>query len=94
MESGLYLQVFTSVEVIVAALFLIFLLPLVFFIASTKSRRKFVRLPAKSRTRRPVRRSPQEAEPSEEDDKDRDAAPSTRPRRRPRGPAADPDDSE
>ena len=94
MESGLYLQVFTSVEVIVAALFLIFLLPLVFFIASTKSRRKFVRLPAKSRTQRPVRRSPPEAEPSEEDDKDRDAAPSPRPRRRPRGPAADPDDSE
>jgi hypothetical protein len=94
METGLYVQVFTSVEVIVAALFLIFLLPLVFFIASTKSRRKLVRLPAKSRKPRPVRSPPQKAEPSEEDDKDLDAPPSTGPRRRSRGPAADPDDPE
>jgi hypothetical protein len=93
MESGLYVQVFSSVEVIVAALFLIFLLPLVFFIASTKSRRRFVRLPARPRTPRPVRRPPPAAAAPEEDE-DLDAPPSSRPRGRSRGPAAGPDDSE
>ena len=93
MESGLYVQVFSSVEVIVAALFLIFLLPLVFFIASTKSRRRFVRLPAKPRTSRPARRPPKKTPPAEDDD-DLDTLPSARARERSRGSAADPDDSE
>jgi hypothetical protein len=92
MESGLYVQVFSSVEVIVACLFLIFLLPLVFFIASTKSRRKFVRVPAKSRGPKPVRRTP-EAAPSEEEGEDLDG-PARGPRERSRGPAGDLDDAE
>jgi hypothetical protein len=90
MESGLYVQVFSSVEVIVAALFLIFLLPLVFFIASTKSRRRFVRLTAKPRTSRPARHAPKETPPAEDDDLD--TLPSARARERSRGSAADPDD--
>jgi hypothetical protein len=43
MDSGLFAKVLSSPEVIVASLALIFLLPLVFFIASTRSRRRFVR---------------------------------------------------
>ncbi len=44
MDSGLFTRVLSSPEVIVASLALILLLPLVFFIASTKSRRRLVRV--------------------------------------------------
>ena len=55
MDSGLYTKVFTSTEVIAASLFLILLLPLVFFIASTKSRRRFSQpSPRVRRARRPA----------------------------------------
>ena len=53
MDSGLYTKVFTSTEVIAASLFLILLLPLVFFIASTKSRRRFARPVGPRRPARP-----------------------------------------
>jgi hypothetical protein len=94
MDSGLYVQVLSSAEVIVAALFLILLLPLVFFIASTRSQRRFVRLPARGKTPRPARRPAEQAEPPEdqEEEKDEDVPPSAGPRQRSRGPAAGPDD--
>jgi len=70
MDSGLYSKVFSSPEVIAASLFLILLLPLVFFIASTKSRRKLVRTtrftrPPRSRTR-PAPAARESEEDSEE----------------------------
>ncbi len=48
MDSGLFTQVLTSPEVIVTSLALILLLPLVFFIASTRSRRRLVRVVPRS----------------------------------------------
>jgi hypothetical protein len=91
MESGLYVQVFSSVEVIVACLFLIFLLPLVFFIASTKSRRRFVRVSAKTRGTKPVRR-PKPAPPGDASEDDDSGGPPV-PRDRARGRVSDLDDS-
>jgi hypothetical protein len=91
MESGLYVKVFSSVEVIAACLFLILLLPLVFFIASTKSRRRFVRVPARSRGSKPVRR-PKPAPRAEVNEDDDDG--SRGPRDRSRGRVSDLDDSE
>ena len=38
MDSGLYIKVFSSWEVIVVSLILMLLLPLVFFVASTRSK--------------------------------------------------------
>lgn len=82
MESGLYLSVFSSWEVIAACLFVMFLLPLVFFVASTKSRRRIplrvlrLRTPAKKRTKSPPPR------PGEDEDK-RDERPSARRGERP-----------
>jgi hypothetical protein len=67
MDSGLYTKVFTSTEVIAASLFLILLLPLVFFIASTRSRRRFTASPRRSARPR-VR--PQPAAPRAESDED------------------------
>jgi len=68
MDSGLYAKVFTSTEVIAASLFLILLLPLVFFIASTKSRRRLV---PTTRFVKPAKRTrtaaPQPAEEPAED---------------------------
>jgi hypothetical protein len=91
MESGLFVQVFTSAEVIAASLFLILLLPLVFYIASTRSRRKFVRKPAPKRPRRvkPAKPAAEQQKPVEEAD-DLDSLPGQRPRSR--GPAAGPED--
>jgi len=91
MDSGLYVQVFSSVEVIVASLFLIFLLPLVFFIASTKSRRRFVQLPPRTGQAKPVRRPPQEAAA---EDEELDVPPSQRSRQRSKDSAAGPDNRE
>jgi hypothetical protein len=70
MESGLYLSIITSWEVIAVCLFVMFLLPLVFFVASTKSRR---RIPLRvTRIRRPPKRTPAVSpqEPAEVDDRD------------------------
>jgi hypothetical protein len=89
MESGLFVQVITSAEVIAAALFLIFLLPLVFFIASTRSRRKFVRAPARVRKEKPAPKAAVQPEAGEDED-DLDESPDPGPRSR--GPAAGPED--
>jgi hypothetical protein len=84
MDSGLYLSIFLSWEVIAACLFLMFLLPLVFFLASTNSRRRIplrvlrARVPAKKRTQGPTPR------PAEgEDEEKRDERPSSRRGERP-----------
>jgi hypothetical protein len=89
MESGLFVQVITSAEVIAAALFLIFLLPVVFFIASTRSRRRFVRAPVRMKKEKPAPKTVKEPEPGEEEDLDRPPDP----RPRPRGPASGPENS-
>ncbi|MGA2378564.1 MAG: hypothetical protein ABSG85_04590 [Spirochaetia bacterium] len=91
MDSGLFVQVLSSAEVIAAALFVILLLPLVFFIASTRSRRRFVRRPPRGRIAKPARRSVEAPKPGEqEEDLDEPAGP----RSRARGPAAGPEDGE
>jgi hypothetical protein len=88
MDSGLYVQVFFSTEVIAAALFMIFLLPLVFYIASTRSRKKFVRGPSLARAvkrakpARPAAKAPEEPE----------TPPESAPPSRPRGPVNGPED--
>jgi hypothetical protein len=87
MESGLFVQVLTSAEVIAAALFLILLLPLVFFIASTRSRRRFVRAPARVKKAKPA---PTQLQKQDEGEEDLDEPPGAGPRSR--GPAAGPDD--
>ena len=61
MDSGLFTKVLSSPEVIVASLALIFLLPLVFFIASTRSRRRFVRAAPRAAASRTRRAAPAEA---------------------------------
>jgi hypothetical protein len=85
MDSGLYVQVFSSVEVIAAALFLIFLLPLVFYVASTRSRKMFVRGPSRARSVKPARRA---VKAPEEPDIPPDSVPSSRAR----GPVDGPED--
>ncbi|MGO9308029.1 MAG: hypothetical protein ACLQDL_03285 [Spirochaetia bacterium] len=75
MDSGIFVQVLSSAEVIAASLVVILLLPLVFFIASTRSRRRSVRKPARGRIPASLR-------------------PSAEARSRPRGRAAEPEDSE
>jgi hypothetical protein len=73
MDSGLFLSIFSSWEMIGACLFVMLVLPLVFFVASTRSRRRPARrVPAshKSRTaRKPAAAAPQPpvVEPTEED---------------------------
>jgi hypothetical protein len=48
-SSAVYLRVLGSWQIIVVCLFLMFLLPLVFYVASTKSRKKsFTRAPKKA----------------------------------------------
>ena len=83
MESGLYLSLFSSWEMIAVCIFLILLLPLVFFIASTAGRRRVA-----PRTRKvvatPTRGAP-EPEPDEEEPQGRDS---------PRGRAVDEDPEE
>jgi hypothetical protein len=88
MESGLYLSVLSSWEVIAACLFLMFLLPLVFFLASTKSSRRIplrvlrIRAPAKKRIKSPPPRPV-------EDEEERDERPSARRGERPEEPKED-----
>jgi hypothetical protein len=76
MDSGLFAKVFSSPEVIVVSLALIFLLPLVFFIASTRSRRRLVRVgprgPAAG-SRRAARPAPA-PRPEEKDEEPEDRA--------------------
>jgi hypothetical protein len=75
MDSGLYLSIFSSWEVIAACLFLMFLLPLVFFVASTKSRRRIPlrvlrsRAPAKKRAASAPPRPPENGEEDERDER-------------------------
>ena len=75
MDSGLYTRVLTSGEVIAVSLFMILLLPLVFFIASTKSRRRLV---GPSAARRPVRRSRPAPRPVEETEEEKPRGPRQR----------------
>jgi len=94
MDSGLYTKVFTSTEVIVASLFLILLLPLVFFIASTKSRRTFVRPPGIARTGKRARATGRRApapRPAAAPAEDTPAEDTPGPRRRAPGPEEDTD---
>ncbi|MGA2977173.1 MAG: hypothetical protein ABSF77_17845 [Spirochaetia bacterium] len=73
MDSGLYLHVFFSWEVIATSLILMLLLPLVFFVASTRSRNRrpaAVRMklaPAArpSRAKKPVAEAAKAGEPSD-----------------------------
>jgi hypothetical protein len=81
MESGLYLSIITSWEVIAVCLFLMFLLPLVFFVASTKSRRRIsLRV---TRVRRPPKKTPAVAPQQPEEEDDRDMRPAARRGERP-----------
>ena len=84
MDSGLYLSIFSSWEVIAACLFLMFLLPLVFFIASTKSHKRIplrvLRLQASAKKRTKSRPPRPAAEVIEEE---RDERPSSRRGERP-----------
>jgi hypothetical protein len=84
MDSGLYVQVLSSTEVIAAALFMIFLLPLVFYIASTRSRKKFVRGPSLAR----VKRARPAAKPVNETETPSESEPPSRAR----GPVDGPED--
>ena len=98
MDSGLFAKVLTSPEVLVVSLALIFLLPLVFFIASTRSRRRFVRVSPRAaggartagasasarRADRPGRSEPP-ARPGAEDDVDELPETLRRPAHPPRG---------
>jgi hypothetical protein len=77
MDSGLFVQVLSSTEVIAAALFLILLLPLVFFIASTRSRKRFVRGPSLARA---TKRARPAVKPAEETDEPDDSEPPPRTR--------------
>jgi hypothetical protein len=55
-SSALYLRLFSSWQIIAVCLLLMFLLPLVFYVASTKSRKKSSsRAPKKRPTREKVR---------------------------------------
>jgi len=77
MDSGLYLSIFSSWEVIAACLFLMFLLPLVFFIASTTSNRRIPRRVLKPRA--PVKKPAPAPKPAKDENEDeRDGRPSTR----------------
>ena len=82
MESGLFLSILSSWEVIAACLFVMFLLPLVFFLASTKSRSRIplrvlrIRAPAKKRAQTPAPKPAADAD-------DRDVRPSARRGERP-----------
>jgi hypothetical protein len=75
MESGLYLSVFSSWQVIAVCLFLMFLLPVVFFLASTTSRRRIplrvlrLRAPPRKRTQRPPPRPAKEENANERDER-------------------------
>ena len=79
MDSGLFAKVLSSPEVIVTSLALIFLLPVVFFIASTRSRRRFARLAPRPGSRAAAARPPRKAaapapRPAEKDEEPEDRA--------------------
>jgi hypothetical protein len=82
MESGLYLSIFSSWEVIAACLLVMFLLPLVFFLASTNSRK---RIPLRVLKKRAPAKKPAKSPAPEaaEDEDDRDERPSARRGERP-----------
>jgi hypothetical protein len=76
MDSGLFIGVFSSWEVILTALLLMFLLPLVFYVASTKSRPKRQPSPRIPKLKPALKAAPKPAETAEED-----RMPGDRPRR-------------
>ena len=68
MDSGLLLRIFSSWEMIAACIFLILLLPLVFFIASTTSRPRIApRIKKAPAARKRPEMPTEEGEPGEED---------------------------
>jgi len=90
MGSGLFISVFSSWEVILTALLLMFLLPLVFYVASTKSRPKKPVSPRPPRAK--VTRAQPAATPEPEAEAEEDRLPGSRPRRS--GPPEPKDDGE
>ncbi len=64
MDSGLYIKVFSSWEVIVVSLLLMLFLPLVFYVASTRSK---PRKPAPPVRKPAPRKAPAAPKPSDED---------------------------
>jgi len=77
MDSGLYLSIFSSWEVIASCLFLMFLLPLVFFIASTRSHGRVTQRVLKPRA--PVKKAAPAPKPAEDENEDeRDERPAAR----------------
>jgi hypothetical protein len=75
-SSALFVSLFSSWQIIAVCLLLMFLLPLVFFVASTKSRKKSMtrapkKRPARAKPRQPV---PQAAAESGEGPESRDRA--------------------
>ena len=86
MDSGLLLRILSSWEVIAACIFLILLLPLVFFIASTTSRPRVAPKTTKAPAARKRPEKPPEGEPAVEEPEDV--------RREPRGRALDDDQEE
>ena len=77
MDSGVFGQVFSSWEVIVTSLILMFLLPLVFFVASTRVGKKKPLRPASPRSRpKPPARTPRKAEGPEAGGEPRERRPS------------------
>jgi hypothetical protein len=88
MESGQLLAILSTPEVIGASIFLMLLLPLVFFIASTRSK---PRRPAPRPAGKPAKAVKKAAEaPAEEDE---DAIPSRERERPSRSAASDPDET-
>jgi hypothetical protein len=80
MDSDLYLHVLSSWEVIAASLFMMLFLPLVFYVASTKTRRKNTPLPLKPRKPKPAKPKPEKNPATEADEQPEE--PGDRPRRR------------
>jgi hypothetical protein len=73
MESGLLLGILSTPEVIGASVFLMLLLPLVFFIASTRSR-------PRRPVAKPAPKAPKAAKPAQEAAEDDDELPAPRER--------------
>ena len=74
-SSALYMRALTSWQIVAACLFLMCLLPLVFYIASTKSRKKSFPKAARARTaaRKPLKAAAQPAEKDAETEEGPDA---------------------
>jgi hypothetical protein len=72
MDSDLYLHVLSSWEVIAASLFILLFLPLVFYVASTKTRRRNTVPPPRVKKPKPARKKPAEKQAEEPDEEPED----------------------